>query len=186
MAVAGPSLTQEVPSSAVPTIDQERLFVESAFGKAVIAREAAAARALEAENAKIEASLIAEEQDLTDRRATLPAAEFAALADAFDAKVVRIRSEQDAKARDLSKSREGDRQEFFRAAVPVLGDLLVERRAVAIIDKSAIVLSLSVIDVTDAAIVKVDAALGTGGPEQQDAPAPAPAPIPDPAPAPAP
>ena len=186
VAVAGPSLTQEVPSSAVLTIDQERLFVESAFGKAVIAREAAAARALEAENAKIEASLIAEEQDLTDRRATLPAAEFAALADAFDAKVVRIRSEQDAKARDLSKSREGDRQEFFRAAVPVLGDLLVERRAVAIIDKSAIVLSLSVIDVTDAAIVKVDAALGTGGPEQQDAPAPAPAPIPDPAPAPAP
>lgn len=186
VAVAGPSLTQEVPSSAVLTIDQERLFVESAFGKAVIAREAAAARALEAENAKIEASLIAEEQDLTDRRATLPAAEFAALADAFDAKVVRIRSEQDAKARDLSKSREGDRQEFFRAAVPVLGDLLVERRAVAIIDKSAIVLSLSVIDVTDAAIVKVDAALGTGGPEQQGAPAPAPAPIPDPAPAPAP
>jgi Skp family chaperone for outer membrane proteins len=149
---------QEPVASPILTIDQERLFVESAFGKAVTARETAAAKALEAENARIEAALIAEEQDLTERRASLSAKEFAALADAFDVKVVRIRSEQDAKVRDLTRSREGDRKEFFRAAIPILGELLVERQAVAIVDKEAIVLSLSAIDVTDAAIAKVDQA----------------------------
>jgi Skp family chaperone for outer membrane proteins len=163
VAVAGAGAAQEPQATAILTIDQERLFVESAFGKALIAREAARAEELDAENARIEADLIAEEQDLTDRRANLPAEEFSALAAAFDEKVVRIRAEQDAKLRELARSREEERQAFFRAAVPVLGDLLVERRALAIIDKSAIILSLTVIDVTDAAIAKVDAALKDGG-----------------------
>jgi Skp family chaperone for outer membrane proteins len=187
VAVAGAGAAQEPQATAILTIDQERLFVESAFGKALIAREAARAEELDAENARIEADLIAEEQDLTNRRANLPAEEFSALAAAFDEKVVRIRAEQDAKLRELTRSREEERQAFFRAAVPVLGDLLVERRALAIIDKSAIILSLTVIDVTDAAIAKVDAALKDGGagpggapsdpaaPEgSEDAPAPSP------------
>jgi Skp family chaperone for outer membrane proteins len=157
--VAAPVLAQSSPAVAILTIDQERLFLESEFGKDLVARESAKAKALEAENARIEQDLIAEEQDLTDRRATLPAEEFSALAAAFDEKVVRIRAEQDAKARDLTRSRDDERQAFFRAAIPVLGDLLVERKAVAIIDKSAIILSLTAIDVTDAAIEKVDAAL---------------------------
>jgi Skp family chaperone for outer membrane proteins len=157
-----PAAAQEAPASSILTVDQDRLFAESAFGKAVVARETAAARALEAENAAIEARLVAEEQDLTTKRETLSATEFAALADAFDARVVRIRLEQDAKARNLSRTRDSDRKAFFRAAFPVLSDLLVERNAVAIIDKAAILLSLSAIDVTDAAVAKVDAALGTG------------------------
>ena len=74
----------------------------------------------------------------------------------------RIRAEQDAKARDLTRARDEDRQAFFRAVVPVLGDLLVERKAVAILDKSAVILSLTAIDVTDEAIAKVDAALKPG------------------------
>jgi Skp family chaperone for outer membrane proteins len=179
---------QEPVASPILTIDQERLFVESAFGKAVTARETAAAKALEAENARIEAALIAEEQDLTERRASLSAKEFAALADAFDVKVVRIRSEQDAKVRDLTRSREGDRKEFFRAAIPILGELLVERQAVAIVDKEAIVLSLSAIDVTDAAIAKVDQALRPvavpQGQEPRLEPAPGSPAAPSPTPAP--
>lgn len=157
--LAGVGMAQDAPVGTILTIDQERLFAESEFGKALIAREAAQARELEAENARIEADLVAEEQDLTARRAALPAVEFSGLATAFDEKVVRIRSEQDAKARELTRSRDDDRQAFFRAAIPVLGDLLIERKAVAIIDKSAIILSLTAIDVTDAAIAKVDAAL---------------------------
>jgi Skp family chaperone for outer membrane proteins len=157
--VAVPALGQDVPQGSILTIDQERLFAETEFGKSVIRREEAAARALEAENARIEAELIAEEQELTDRRPTLSAEEFSALAAAFDAKVVRIRSAQDAKARELSRVRDTDRQDFVRTTIPVLGDLLIEKKAVAIIDKSAIILSLTAIDVTDAAVDKVDAAL---------------------------
>jgi Skp family chaperone for outer membrane proteins len=174
---AGVSLAQDSPPPAFLTIDQERLFLESEFGEALVAREQAMAQELDAENVRIEGELIAEEQALTVRRATLPAEEFSALAAAFDEKVVRIRAEQDAKLRALTRSREGDRNAFFRAAVPVLRDLLVERKALAIIDKSAIILSLSAIDVTDAAIAKVNVALRdmVNGQVQPPAPDPAPA-----------
>jgi Skp family chaperone for outer membrane proteins len=157
--LAGDGAAQEGSASAILTIDQEQLFVGSEFGKAALAREATTAKELEAENARIEAELIVEEQDLTARRETLSAEEFSALATAFDEKVVRIRAEQDAKARDLTRARESDRQAFFRTVIPVLGDLLVERKAVAILDKSTVILSLTVIDVTDEAIAKVNAAL---------------------------
>jgi Skp family chaperone for outer membrane proteins len=163
VSLALPAAAQEPVTGSILTIDQERLFAESEFGKTLAQREAAAAQVLAAENARIETGLIAEEQSLTDRRPTLSAEEFSALAAAFDEKVVRIRAEQDAKARELSRSSESDRQEFFRTVVPVLGDLLVERKAVAILDKSAIILSLTAIDVTDDAIAKVDATLQDSG-----------------------
>jgi Skp family chaperone for outer membrane proteins len=179
VAAAGAVFGQDGSASTILTIDQEQLFVGSEFGKAVLAREAAAAKELEAENARIEADLIAEEQDLTVRRETLLAEEFTALATAFDEKVVRIRAEQDAKARELTRAREGDRQAFFRAVIPVLGDLLVERKAVAILDKSSLILSLTVIDVTDEAIAKVNAALKPGDAPRDGS---APTAVPDPAP----
>ena len=160
----------------VLTLDQDRFFSGSAFGKASLARETAGSKALEAENARIEQELIAEEQDLTERRAALPTEEFAALARAFDAKVEQIRTDQDAKARAVTRRRDEDRQRFLQAAVPVLGSLLSEQGAVAILDKTAIILSLSAIDVTDAAIAKVDAALGEGTTEAKPEPGQAPLP----------
>jgi Skp family chaperone for outer membrane proteins len=152
----------QIVGTMVLTIEQDRFFTESAFGKASLARERAASQALDLENKQIEAALIAEEQDLTTRRETLPADEFAALASAFDAKVERIRDEQDDKVRDLSRARDADRQAFLRAAVPVLGDLMGEKGAVAILEKSSVILSLTAIDVTDEAIARVDAVLPLG------------------------
>lgn len=145
--------------ASILTLDQERFFVESDFGRSALERERAATVALEQENKRIEAQLVAEEQALTELRKTLPPAEFAAKADAFDAKVVRIRSEQDAKAQVLSDNRDKDRTEFLKVAVPVLGALLGEKQAVAIIDKNQVIVALSAIDITDEAIAKVNAAL---------------------------
>jgi Skp family chaperone for outer membrane proteins len=143
------------------TLDQERFFTESAFGNASLARERAAAEALVSENARIEAELVAEEQALTELRSTLPPEDFAARAAAFDAKVERIRDEQDAKVDALTTARDADRQAFEEAARPVLGALLRERRAAAIIDKSLLILSASAVDVTDEAIARVNATLTT-------------------------
>lgn len=165
------------PAPAAPTflltLDQEKLFTESAFGSASLDRERTATAALDAENKQIGAALIVEEQDLTTRRATLPPAEFAALADAFDAKVERIRSEQDAKFRDLTRIRDEERKAFLRAVVPVLGELMGEKGALAIVDKSTVIVSLTAIDVTDEAIARVDAVLTL-------APLPPALPIPEP------
>jgi Skp family chaperone for outer membrane proteins len=153
-----------IVGTMVLTLDQERFFLESAFGKASLDRERVATQALDVENKQIEAALIAEEQDLTTRRETLPAAEFATLATAFDEKVERIRTEQDAKARTLTRARDEDRQAFLRAAVPVLGELMGEKGAVAILEKSNVILSLTAIDVTEEAIARVDAVLPLDAP----------------------
>ncbi len=72
---------EAVTAQAKPEIlvvDRERLFTNSAFGRASIAREEEAARALETENSRIQAELVAEEQELTVLRKTLPAEDFAA------------------------------------------------------------------------------------------------------------
>lgn len=168
LALGAAAVAQDQPPApqAMPvlTLDQERFFTESAFGRASLERERQALRALDEENKRIEAELIAEEQALTELRRTLPQAEFTAQAEAFDRKVEQIRDAQDSKAEELTKARDTDRQAFLKAAIPVLGELLGERKAVAILDKTGIILSLSAIDVTDEAIARVDAVLTVAPP----------------------
>lgn len=173
--------------SAILTLDQDRVFAESLFGKALQARTSEATKALAAENLTIETRLEEEERDLTARRAVLPAEEFAALAEAFDAKVEGIRQAQEAKNRDIAETAEADRQRFLSAVFPILGELMSDAGAVAILPKSTVFMSLNAIDVTDEAIRRVDLVLGDGttAPTTDDsAPkTPAEAAAPEPAPA---
>ena len=163
MVGSGPGAAQETPAPLL-TLDQDRFFLESEFGKAAVERERVATAALEQENKRIEAELVTEEQALTDLRKTLSATDFKARADAFDQKVERIRAEQDAKSGQLTSARDKDRQEFLKAAVPVLGELLGKKKATAILDKNLVIVSLSAIDVTDEAIALVNAALTKAAP----------------------
>src|SRR5690606_16302338 len=130
---APPAASVTVPSPIL-TLDQERLFVDSMWGRRVAAELDSASAALLAENRQIEADLIAEEKSLTERRATMEPEAFRAEADAFDAKVVDIRRAQDSKARDLSRRRELERQTFYAEALPVMGAILRARGALAILD----------------------------------------------------
>lgn len=164
LVLAGPGQTQEAvapPLAPAPllTLDQDRFFLESDFGRAVMEREGKATAALEQENKRIEADLVAEEQALTEQRKALSPEEFTARAEAFDQKVERIRAEQDSKARALTDARETDRQEFLKSAGPVLGELLGEWKAAAILDKNLVIVSLSAIDITDEAIAKLNESL---------------------------
>ncbi len=164
----------EIPRAPILTLDQDRLFSDSIFGKAVIARHQADVDALLAENRRIEAALEAEELDLTERRATLPPADFQSLATAFDAKAEDIRNAQNAKDRAIAQRLEAERQRFYQAAAPVLADILREAGAMAIIDKRAIVLSFDAIDMTPSAVARLDAVLGDGStpaPAEDTAPA---------------
>ncbi len=149
---------QEVPAPLL-TLDQDRFFLESDFGRAVVERERVETAALEQENKRIESELVAEEQALTDQRKSLSPEDFTARATAFDQKVERIRSEQDAKAQALVAKRDQERKEFLQLAGPVLGELLGEQKAMAILDKGLVIVSLSAIDITDKAIAKLNAAL---------------------------
>ena len=148
--------------SPILTLDQERFFVESAWGKRAMAEIEAVSTALAAENRQIEAELTVEEKSLTEQRATLSVENFRAAADAFDAKVTMIRQQQDGKARDVGRMRDTERQQFYRAALPVMGEVMRSRGAVAILDARAIFISADVIDATDEMIATVDERVGAG------------------------
>ena len=177
LAVGAAAMGQE-GQSPILTLDQERLFQETLWGKRAAARIEAASAELSAENRQIEAELTAEEKALTEQRATMEPEAFRAAADAFDEKVTDIRQRQDAKVRAIGQMQDAERQAFFTAAFPVIEEAVRSRGAVAVLDSRAIFLAADAIDITDALISQIDAALGEG----TDAPVsgePAPAPQPD-------
>jgi len=174
-----PVAAQEVSpgaAMAVLTLDQDRLFTGSRFGAKSIEALEVQARALQAENRRIESDLEIEEKALTERRAGLTPEAFRAEAEAFDTKVKGIRAAQETKARDLAGQRDTARQRFLQAQAPVLAQIMQERGAVAILDRSAIVLSFDRADVTDLAIARVDAVLMDDAPPETPDPLAAPDP----------
>jgi len=144
------------------TLDQDRLFDDSAFGLRVAESLGDASQDLTSENRAIEAMLTAEEAELAELRGTLPPEEFRALADAFDARVQQLRRQQEDRARALGIWRDIEQQRFFEAALPVLTQLLRDTGAVAIIDNRAILLALEEADLTSQAIARMNSILGDG------------------------
>jgi Skp family chaperone for outer membrane proteins len=161
--VAGFAFAQQVSpvaqsafQSQVLTINQQRLFEESQFGKESLTRLEADSRALQAEIRKVETDLEIEERLLTERRATLPPAQFQPLASEFDDKVEKIRGSWGEKDRDLKRQREEDQQKFIQLAVPILAQLMQDMGAVMLIDQSAVMLSLDRVDITQIAIARIN------------------------------
>ena len=147
---------------AILTLDQDALFARSKFGQALTRDFEAEAEALKAQSRDIDTRLEAEERALTDRRATLPPAEFRPLAEAFDQKVEALRAAQDAKARAFAQKRDEGKARFIQIVGPILGDYMVAQGAFAIVNRAAIVVSLGAIDITDEVIAEIDAKLGDG------------------------
>ena len=162
--VGGPAMAQDsqLIRSPILSLDQDRMFAASDFGRRFDAALQADGARLETENRRIESELEAEEKDLTERRPAMSPEAFRALADAFDAKVQRIRTEQTAKARALAQRTEEAQRQFIAAARPVLEQLMIDAGAVVIIDPRSVVMSRSAIDVTDEAIRRINDSIGDG------------------------
>ncbi len=153
------------PAPMVLTLDQDRFFSESAWGRAIIARAEAEGNELMTENRRIEEALQQEEQDLTDRRALVPPAEFTRLATDFDTRVEGIRAAQEAKSRAILDQRDAERRAFFSAAGPVLEAVLNESGASAILVSGAVIMATQATDITQTAIQRMDAAYPGPPPE---------------------
>ncbi|NPD17543.1 OmpH family outer membrane protein [Xinfangfangia sp. D13-10-4-6] len=171
-------------NNAILTLNQTELFENSAWGAAAIRKAEAAAADLSAENRSIEAALETEERELTVRRSSMTAADFTALARAFDLRVEEIRQAQDAKSRAINRRLDEDRKAFIDQAVPLLVELLDEYGAVAILSDEALVLARSSADVTPRAIELMDQRMpapqdGAGTVPAQDTAAPAPDTVPE-------
>lgn len=157
-----------VPAIPILTIDSERLFLGSDFGKRIAREIEARGNDLSAENRSIEAELAEAEQDLTNRRAAMSPEEFRRLADAFDARVQETRQTQTAKSRALNVALEQEREAFLNAAGPVLEALMVEVGATVVLERRTVFISSNSSDITAAAIARLNAILGEGSSTPQD------------------
>lgn len=160
--VIAPPDPSGVPVSAILTIDQNRLYAASAWGRRAQAQLEAEGGQIAAENERLTQLLSSEEAALTDRRAALPPDEFRRLAEAFDLRATRIRRERAQAVQELNDWADADRAAFFRAALPHMGDLMAERGAVAVLDYRTVFVSLETIDITEALTDRLDREIGDG------------------------
>jgi len=161
---AAPVVAQSsgVAASPILTIESERLFSESLFGKRVAAEIEAEKAVLAAENRRIEAELEEEEKSLTEQRPTLEAETFRKLADAFDEKVQTFRSTQEAKVRALSQREEAEQRAFLQAIAPVLERLVIDNQVAVILEKGTVFYASNAIDITSETLRRIDARIGDG------------------------
>ncbi|RYH10339.1 OmpH family outer membrane protein [Tropicimonas sp. IMCC6043] len=161
-------------ASLVLTLDQDKLYAETLFGKRIQAEIADASQELAERNRVLSEQLTTEEKALTEKRKEVAPEEFRALADAFDEKVVKLREEQDAKIEALQRRRDLERRVFTGRILPILSEIVQSSGAVAILDDRAVILSADSIDITDRAIRRIDEVLGDGSAlEDQGSDAPA-------------
>ena len=161
-AATGTGVARGSVISPILTIDSERLFLESAFGRRVAAEIEKKGAELTAENREIEADLEAEERELTEMRATMDPEAFRELADEFDRKVQQTRQQQTAKGRALNNLLDQEREVFLNAAAPVLERLMRQSDAAVILERRSVFVSASAIEITDDAIRLLDETLGSG------------------------
>ena len=146
----------------VLTVDQDALFTGSAWGRRVQAQLDAQGRRVSAENERLADQLAAEEAELTERRPEMEPAEFRQEAEAFDLRATQIRRERAQVVQELNAQAEADRTAFYQAALPVMGDLMASRGAVAVLDRRTVFVSLDAIDITDDLIALLDETLSDG------------------------
>ena len=161
----------EVPAvrSAVVVVDQDRLFDASLYGQRILAEIDRRTDELAAENRKIEAELTAEEGALTELRGVLSVEEFRSRAEDFNARVEALRDQQDAKVRAVGRLRDGARQQFYGRVGPILSQILSERGASVLMDRRTVLSAAEGVDITDAAIARINAAIGDGTAQDEGA-----------------
>ncbi|KIT16001.1 OmpH family outer membrane protein [Jannaschia aquimarina] len=147
---------------AIAVLDRDALFPRSAFGQRILREIEAETAELGAENRRIEAELEAEELTLTERRKEMEPGEFRLLAQAFDTRVEGIRRTQDAKARAIQAKSDRAQQVFLERVRPILGALIQEAGVQILLDRRFVIASAEGIDITQAALRRIDAELGEG------------------------
>ncbi|WP_196053507.1 OmpH family outer membrane protein [Paracoccus lichenicola] len=163
-----PSRTIQTPAGAKPlaapilTVDQDVLFTASDWGRRTQRVLEEEGGKIEAENDRLAAQLSAEEAELTEQRATLDPAEFRKQAEAFDTRATEIRRQRAQVVQDLNAWAAADRAAFYRAALPLMGEMMQERGAVAVLDRRTVFVSLDAIDLTQDLVARLNRDLGDG------------------------
>jgi Skp family chaperone for outer membrane proteins len=183
LAGAAPLAAQQAPGGGSPFlfINQEGLLTGSKQGQALLADEDRQRDALRTEARKLDASFEEEERKLTEQRPTLPPEDFRKLSDAFDARVVKARRDQDERASALAQQIDQRRRQFYAQVAPILVMLMDRYGAKAIFDENSVLLADQTLNITAAVIAEIDASPAppaSAAPDSNAAPAPGALPAP--------
>ncbi|KPQ08070.1 MAG: periplasmic chaperone for outer membrane proteins Skp [Rhodobacteraceae bacterium HLUCCA12] len=143
-------------------LDEERLLRESELGQQILSDIRDAEQELEEENQRISDQLAEEERELTEARADMSPEEFRERADAFDMRVEAIRTERNQRSVELGQQSEAEAQRFFDTVLPVLTGMMDEQGLVALLKPDSLIIGVDGLDITDAAIERLDAEFGSG------------------------
>ena len=146
-------------------INQEKILTGSKTGQALLADDDRQRDAMRGEARALDASFEEEESRLTEQRPKLPPEEFRKLSDAFDARVVKARRDQDERASALAQQFDQGRRQFYAQVAPILVMLMDRYGAKAIFDENSVLLADQSLNITQAVIAEIDARAGTSAPE---------------------
>lgn len=149
-------------ASPVLTVDQDRLFTESAWGKRALQKLDEESEKIIADNKRIEKQFSDEEAALTALRETLDPAEFRKRAEAFDVRATEVRRERARVVEELNAKTQEERTAFLQAALPIMGDVMQRRKAAVVLDRRTVFVSLEAIDITSELITEINARIGPG------------------------
>lgn len=144
-------------SASVVVLDSNLLYERSKYGQSLRQGINEERRILETEFSEIIQILEREEQQLAEARQNLSREEFAEAAAAFDQRVQEVRREQDERVRQSYQSEEQNRDTFFKSTQPIIIEILTERNAAVLLEKSQVVLTNPRFDITQTAIARIDA-----------------------------
>lgn len=161
-AIATSGEARPLATAPILTVDQDVLFASSDWGKRTKRVLEENGTRIEAENERLATQLSDEETALTQQRGTLDPAEFRKQAEAFDTRATAVRRERAKVVEDLNAWADSDRSAFYRAALPLMGEMMRERGAVAVLDRRTVFVSLDAIDLTQDLVARVNAELGDG------------------------
>lgn len=174
--LAGGAQAQTAPPFLI--VNQEQLLTEFQSGKALLAEEESQRDTLRNEARALDASFEEEERKLTEQRPTLDPAEFRRLSDAFDARVVQARREQDARSANLAQELDQSRRQFYARIAPILVQVMDRYGAQAVLDANSVLLADQALNITNAVIAEIDRPAGeTAAPAMGTAPDGTPAPF---------
>ena len=145
---------------SIGTLDQDALFRNSLFGQRVLQEVSDESELLLAKELSLQSELETEEQSLTVKRKTIKIDEFKKLAAEFDKKVQKIRLETTEARISLSNYSDSERNRFFKIVIPILVQVSEEFGLSTLLDNRMVILSLK--DITDVAVKRVDKAIGDG------------------------
>ena len=140
-------------------VDMQRIQRDAAAAKSVRAQSAAKRAELEETIGERARATSVEEAELAELRERMTAAEFRERVREFEKKVLANRDFAQQESAKLQSVLAQASNRLRREIAPILAQLLRERQAKLMLDKSQVILSADTLDVTDEVLERLDAAM---------------------------